>query len=152
MIPVRKAAVTPVSEERLHPEPATEEPAAGSHPRAKRRHHSSASPARVIIPQIIEELLPSRNRAAPPVEQEPAPVVDSVHEALTRSIQTAVRSLTVTEERAPEPLQIPEAVQWCRNQVPVVEAVRNRQQLFLFLLLSHAGGNGNYQSTAYRCR
>ena len=49
-------------------------------------------------------------------------MVDSVHEVLTGSIQTAVRSLTVTEERAPEPLQIPEAVQVPPELVPVVEA------------------------------
>lgn len=119
-IPVRKADGTPASEERLHPERVMDEPATGLSSMGETPPPLSASPARVIIPQIIEELLPSRNRAAPPVE--PVPVADSVHDALTGSLQTAIRSLTITEEQTPEPLQISDAVPMPPEPVPVVEA------------------------------
>lgn len=125
-IPAHKAAVTPVTEDHLPPEPVPEVPATGLSSMGETPPYTPVSPARVIIPQIIEELLPSRNRAAPPVEQEPVPVADSDHEALTGSIQTAVRSLTVTEERAPEPLQIPDAVPVPPEPVPAVEAAREQ--------------------------
>lgn len=121
-IPLQKAAGTPASEETLHPEPAMQESATGLSSPGETPPPFSASPARVIIPQIIEELLPSRNREPPLVEKEPVPVVDTADEALTGSIQTAIRSLTVTEEPAPEPLQIPEAVQVPPEPVPVGEA------------------------------
>jgi len=121
-IPAYKAAVTPVTEEQLPPEPVPEVPATGLSPMSETPPYPPAPPARVIIPQIIEELLPQRTRAVPPVEPEPVPVVDTVHEALIGSIQTAIRSLTVTEERAPEPPQIPETVPAPSEPVPLVEA------------------------------
>jgi hypothetical protein len=61
-----------------------------------------APTARVIIPQIIEEERTAPVPASPLVEQEDLPVAESDHEALTRSIQTAVRSLTAPEEEGPE--------------------------------------------------
>jgi hypothetical protein len=60
--------------------------------------------ARVIIPQIIEELLPVKTAApAPPAGEEPVPVAGFDEEALFRAIPTAVRSMTVTEERTSPP-------------------------------------------------
>ena len=76
---------------------------------------------RVIIPQIIEELLPARTRANLPVEQVRAPLADYDHETWDQSFRTTVRSLTVTEEPSPQPLLKPGAV--TAAAVPVVETV-----------------------------
>ena len=77
-------------------------------------------PARVIIPKIIEELLSAPAGAAPPVEQEPAPLEDTGDTgAQGYSIQTGVQLLMVTEKPAPEPLRVPEPVM--TPIVPVVE-------------------------------
>lgn len=106
-IPAYAAAVTPVEEERIGTEPVPEEPAADFSFMREIPPHQPAPPARVIIPQITEELLPARTTEALPVEQVPAPVKDLDHEKLHHSIQTAVRSLMVTDKPAPEPPRFP---------------------------------------------
>jgi len=60
---------------------------------------------RVIIPQIIEELLPEKEKPAEVVPEAPvfAPAVIIDQEALFRTIPVSLRPLTVTEERAPVP-------------------------------------------------
>jgi hypothetical protein len=120
-IPAPTAAITPVREEHIPPEPGPAGPATGLSSPGETPPYIPATPARVIIPQIIEELLPARARTALPAEQEPAPAVDNVHDALTRSIRTAVRSLTVTEELPPEPSREPDEVP-AGEPVPVVGA------------------------------
>jgi len=107
-IPVPAAAITPVEVETHTTEPVQEEPATAITPVRGTPPHQPAPPARVIIPQIIEELMPARTTDVPPVEQVPAPVADIDHETLHHSIQTAVRSLMVTDGPAPEPPLIPE--------------------------------------------
>ncbi|OPX64836.1 MULTISPECIES: hypothetical protein [unclassified Methanoregula] len=60
---------------------------------------------KVIIPQIIEELLPEKVKPEqiPPETPEPAPAGVIDQEALFRTIPASVRPVTVTEERAPVP-------------------------------------------------
>ncbi len=60
-----------------------------------------AAPERVIIPQIIEELLPENQIPALPGRQEPAAVAGFDPKVLFRTVPTAARSVTVTEERSP---------------------------------------------------
>lgn len=67
-----------------------------------------AAPERVIIPQIIEELLPEKQAPVLPVRQEPAAVVGFDPKVLFRTVPTAARSVTVTEEQSPS--QPPAAV------------------------------------------
>jgi hypothetical protein len=61
-------------------------------------------PLRVIIPQIIEELLPAHKRAAPSSGREAASVADLDGETLLHPLHTGTKSLTVMEERTPSPL------------------------------------------------
>jgi len=107
-IPVPPAAITPVNVETRTMEPVPEEPVPDFTPVRGTPPYQPAPPSRVIIPQIIEELLPARPTEAPPVEQVPAPVAEIDHETLHQSIQTAVRSLMVTDGPAPEPPLVPE--------------------------------------------
>ncbi len=67
------------------------------------------APARVIIPQIIEELRPVRKPAILTDKQEPVPASGYDDEALFRTIPTASRSMTVTEERTSQQSEPPEA-------------------------------------------
>lgn len=118
-IPARAAVITPVNKENPAPEPVPEEPATDLTPVRGTPPPLPAPPARVIIPQIIEELLPVKTPA--PLEgQEPAPAAGFDSEALFRAIPTAVRSMTVTEEREPSPLPVAES-DTTPESVPVVE-------------------------------
>jgi len=127
-IPVRETALLPAREERPGSETVTEAPETpvvpvrGTPPPVLHPH------ARVIIPQIIEELLPSKNTPVPQEEQVPAPVV-VYEEALFRTIPTSVRHTTVTEERTPsqpqreEPVPeagVPEPVAAEQKEVPEI--------------------------------
>ena len=96
-IPGREAAVLPLRDE----SPVPEEPATDITPVRGTSPHKPAPPARVIIPQIIEELLPEKKIPSPKYGQEPAPAAGLDPEALFRTIPTAARSMTVTEERRP---------------------------------------------------
>ena len=119
-IPVRTAIITPVKEERPAPEPVPEESATDFTPVRGSPPRRPDPPARVIIPQIIEEMLPAPARAAPPVEQEPAPVEDTGDTgAQNHSVQTAVQPLMATEKPEPEPSRVPEPVK--TPTVPVVK-------------------------------
>lgn len=91
----------PVREERYLPEPVPEGPATDITPLRGTPPPVPAPPARVIIPQIIEELLPVKNTPVPPETQETAPAAAIDPEALFRAIPVAARSMTVTEERTP---------------------------------------------------
>jgi hypothetical protein len=118
-IPARTAAIMPVKEERPVPEPVPEKFSTDLTPVRGTPPPIPAPPSRVIIPQIIEELLPVKKTLAPLEEQEPAAGFDP--EALFRAIPTAVRSMTVTEERAPSPRPVAETIT-TPESVPVVEA------------------------------
>jgi hypothetical protein len=108
-IPVPASAVTlPVPEESTAPEMVPAEPVAYLTPVRGNPSLVMAPPARVIIPQIIEELLPAKTPAAPPEWQEPAPATEIDPEVLFRTIPTAGRSMTVTEERTPSSPRAPE--------------------------------------------
>jgi hypothetical protein len=113
-IPVRETALLPARDERPGSETVTEAPETPVVPVRGTPPPVLHSHARVIIPQIIEELLPSKNTPAPKEEQVPAPVV-VYEEALFRTIPTSVRHTTVIEERTPsqpqseEPVPVPEA-------------------------------------------
>lgn len=61
------------------------------------------APPRVIIPQIIEELLPASKRAAPPSGRDETPAMDSAGEAPRQPRQTRAEPLKVTGEPAPTP-------------------------------------------------
>jgi hypothetical protein len=98
-LPATAAALMPLSDEQ--PVPVPEKPAPGSTPVRETPHHAPAPLARVIIPQIIEEMLPERKTSSSTYGQEPAPAAGLDPEALFRTIPTAGRSLTVTEERRP---------------------------------------------------
>jgi hypothetical protein len=103
-IPVREGAITEAREERAVSETVPDAPESPIAPVRGTRPPVLHPPARVIIPQIIEELLPSKNTPAPQEEQVPAPVV-VYEEALFRTIPTSVRHMTVTEERTPSQQQ-----------------------------------------------
>ncbi len=120
-IPARAAAITPVNKENIAPEPVPEEPATDLTPVRGTPPPMPVPPARVIIPQIIEELLPPVKKTPAPLEgQEPAPAAGFDSEALFRAIPTAVRSMTVTEEPGPLPLPVEETIT-TPESVPVVE-------------------------------
>ena len=61
---------------------------------------------RVIIPQIIEELLPKKEKQAPILPEAPVPAPAGVidQEALFRTIPVPLRPVTVTEELVPVPV------------------------------------------------
>jgi hypothetical protein len=120
-IPVRTAAVTPASAVKTSLDQVPEEPAAGIISDNGTPQPGPAPMTRVIIPQIIEELLPARTRVNLPVEQVRAPLTTYDHETWDQSFRTAVRSLTVTEEPSPKPLLKPGAVTAAAG--PVVETV-----------------------------
>jgi hypothetical protein len=109
-IPVRPLVTKPVRE----PEPAW--PAADVNPVHGTLPPMPAPHTRVIIPQIIEELLPAGYREVPPVDREPEPAADFGQETPRQSVQRVVRSLTFTEEpawelpRHPETVPLPEPV------------------------------------------
>jgi len=119
-IPVREAAMAPAREERPGSETVPDAPDIPIAPVRGSRPHVLHSPARVIIPQIIEELLPSKNIRAPQEEQVPAPVV-VYEEALFRTIPTSVRHMTVTEERTPSQQQGEETVPEAGVPAPAAE-------------------------------
>ena len=127
-IPVRETVLLPAGDMRPGSETVTEAsetpivPVRGTPPPVLHPH------ARVIIPQIIEELLPSKNTPVPQEEQVPAPVV-VYEEALFRTIPTSVRHTTFTEERTPsqpqreEPVPeagVPEPVAAEQKEVPEI--------------------------------
>ncbi|MFA5267419.1 MAG: hypothetical protein WC379_05565 [Methanoregula sp.] len=103
-----EAVKTPLSEDSL--EPLWEEPVADHMPVRRTPPARPAPPSRVIIPQIIEELLPEKITHPLPGGQEPAPAAVIDQEALFRTIPTAVRFMTVTEERTPEHRHVQETV------------------------------------------
>jgi len=119
-IPVREAAMAPAREERPGSETVPDAPDTPIAPVRGSRPHVPHSPARVIIPQIIEELLPAKNIPAPQEEQVPAPVV-VYEEALFRTIPTSVRHMTVTEERTPSQQQGEEPVPEAGVPAPAAE-------------------------------
>ncbi len=94
-IPVKTAAAMPLREE----SPVPEKPSIASFPIRGILPPATIHPARVIIPQIIEELLPEKKIPVLPEEQETGPAVAYDPEVLFRAIPTAVRSTTVTEEQ-----------------------------------------------------
>ena len=107
-IPVRTAATPPEREER----PASDQPDVPVTSFAPVRGSPPPVPhpaARVVIPQIIEELLPLKKLPAQQEEQVPAPVA-VYEEALFRTIPAPVRSMTVTEEKTPSPPMTAETV------------------------------------------
>jgi hypothetical protein len=103
-----ETAVLPLTDERT--EPVSEEPATDITPVRGTPRAIPAPPARVIIPQIIEELLPEKKRPAFTEEQELAPATGLDPEALFRTIPTAVRSMTVTEEQRPSQHPVTETI------------------------------------------
>jgi hypothetical protein len=109
-IPARAAPIMPWKEERPVPEPLPKEPASDITSLRGTLPHLPAPPARVIIPQIIEELLPVKNTIIPPDEPEQAPVAGIDPEALFRAIPTAGRSMTITEEQTSSRRQAAETV------------------------------------------
>jgi hypothetical protein len=127
-IPVRAPAIPPAGDERIGSETVSEmpdsliAPVRGNLPPVLHPH------ARVIIPQIIEELLPPKVTPVLEEKQEPAPIV-VYEEALFRTIPTSVRHMTVTEERTfiqprrdepvPEP-GIPEPVAEEQHEIPEI--------------------------------
>jgi hypothetical protein len=121
------AAKTPSIEER--PEPAGEEPVADHIPMRRTPPPPlpptlpPAPPARVIIPQIIEELLPEKMTHPLPGGQEPAPAAVIDQEALFRTIPTAARFMRVTEERTPEHKQVKETA-----ATPVIPLVNDEPE------------------------
>jgi hypothetical protein len=119
-IPALTAAIMPVKEESPAPEPVPIEPATDITPVLRTPPPVPAPPARVIIPQIIEELLPVKKTAVPLEGPEPAPAAGFDPEVLFRAVPTAVRSMTVTEERALPPLPAAETIT-TPESVPVVE-------------------------------
>jgi len=127
----RAAAKTPLKEERREesPEPARKEPVADHIPVRRNPPPSlhpalpPAPPARVIIPQIIEELLPEKKNHPLPGGKEPAPAAVIDQEALFRTIPTAARFMTVTEERTPENTQEKETV-----ATPVIPLVNDEPE------------------------
>lgn len=109
-IPVPAAVVSvPVSGERNATDTGIAEPSTGHIPVRGLAPAIAAAPlARVIIPQIIEELLPVKKTAVLPDRQEPVPAAGIDPEALFRAIPATSRFMTVTEERAPQPPGSPE--------------------------------------------
>ncbi|HSQ93275.1 MAG TPA: hypothetical protein VLL74_03170, partial [Methanoregula sp.] len=93
-----------------------------------------APPAPVIIPQIIEELLPDRTSAIPPAEHQPEPEKESDQEQLRKSIQSTIQSLTGMELPAPEPPRDTEPV-----EMPVPDSERISQPEQPALVPSHTG-------------
>ncbi|MDD1682464.1 MAG: hypothetical protein LUO98_01400, partial [Methanoregula sp.] len=90
------------------------------------------APPRVIIPQIIEELLPAHKRPAPPSGGEAAPVADSDAQALLHPLHTGTKSLRVTEERTSSPLweepeKVPEPVAVPQAPLPVPPAAEPKE-------------------------
>jgi hypothetical protein len=106
-IPMPPLAVTPVREESAVPEP--EDPRFDLVPVPETLPSVPAIPTRIIIPQIIEELLPANKTTTPLGGQPPEPAAGIDPEALFRAIPT-LRSMTVTEERTPGPVPGPETV------------------------------------------
>jgi len=127
-IPVRAPAIPPAGDERIGSETVPDmpdtriAPVRGNPPSVLHPH------ARVIIPQIIEEVLPSKVTPVAEEKQVPAPIV-VYEEALFRTIPTSVRHMTVTEERTliqprsdepvPEP-GIPEPVADEEYEIPEI--------------------------------
>ena len=106
-IPASSAAIPPVNREPPAPEPVPEETTSSFIPvRRTPPPVPAPPPARVIIPQIIEELMPAKMNDVPPDVPEPAPMAPIDPEALFRAIPTAGRSMTVTEERRAPPLHL----------------------------------------------
>ncbi len=86
------------------------------------RGTTMAEPApttRVVIPQIIEELLPVKTRVNPPGEQERAVLAEQDHESWSQSFRSTVRSLAVPEVSSDQDLQIPEPVS--AEPVPIAD-------------------------------
>jgi hypothetical protein len=119
-ISTHAAAIIPVKGESPAAEPVPKEPATDITPERGTPPPVPAAPARIIIPQIIEELLPGKKKPAPLGGQEPAQSAGFDPEALFRAVPTAVRSMAVTEERALPPLPAAETVT-IPESVPVAE-------------------------------
>jgi hypothetical protein len=105
-MPAREAIGIPLRNE--EPDPVPEEPVSEITPPRTTSPAVLLPPARVIIPQIIEELLPEKKTATSMGRQEPEPAAALDPEALFRTIPTAVRSMTVTEEQRPSQYPVPE--------------------------------------------
>ena len=97
-LPATAAVMMHLNEGNPAPEPLLEAPAATISPGCGTPYYTPTPPARVIIPQIIEELLPEK-KTSPPTEEVPAQPAGLDPEALFRTIPMAARSITVTEER-----------------------------------------------------
>jgi len=119
----RPMAITAVKEERSIPEP--EEPPFDLAHLSGTSLPVPAAPARVIIPQIIEELLPHNKTPVLQDGQKTTPAAGYDPEALFRAIPTAVRSMTVTEERTPAPVRVPETVPV--PEVPAIETASEQE-------------------------
>jgi len=115
--------ITSVREEKSIPEP--EEPHFDPVPLGGTSLPVPATPTRVIIPQIIEELLPQNKTPIPQDGQKTAPAAGYDPKALFRAIPTAVRSMTVTEERTPGPVLVPETVPV--SEVPAIETASEQE-------------------------
>lgn len=104
-IPLPGEAGVREQEEKTAPAEIQEVPATYLSPVRGRPLPPSTPPARVIIPQIIEELLPVKEKPAtvPPEEPVPEPAVIIDQEALFRTIPVSVRPVIVSEEQEPVP-------------------------------------------------
>lgn len=120
-IPVQEAAVTPVRAVIPTPEQVPAEPASEIMPDRGTAISEPAPTTRVIIPQIIEELLPVKASANHPVEQERAVLAEQDHEPWSQSFRTSARSLTVTEEPSDQASQIPDPI--TAETAPIMDTV-----------------------------
>jgi hypothetical protein len=118
-IPVRPEPSVPVREEHPAAGDAPGESPAFITPVRRAPLPATAPPARVIIPQIIEELLPEKKPPAPDVRIDPAPAVVIDEEALFRTIPASIRSMTITEVRPSVPDQDAEMVPVPETEPPV---------------------------------
>lgn len=124
-IPACAEARLPLKKESPEPALSPEAPEDNFVPAPRTPPPRPASPPRVIIPQIIEELLPAKKAPASPGGQELAPETGIDSEALFPAIPTAVRSEKVTEEQEPAQLPIGDEIT-TSDSVPVVETFPER--------------------------
>jgi len=102
-MPARKKTITPSEERHFTTEPVQQEPAPEFIPVRGSPSRLPDPPARVVIPQIIEEQLPVQVRTVVPAEQEPAPQEETG--PWDHATATPDPSLVLTEK--PEPLPPP---------------------------------------------